>query len=173
MNIGVPREAKEGERRVALLPDAIAPLVSLGARVLVETCAGTGVGANDDAYRAAGASIVTTEEAWRADLVVKVKEIQDADLAPLPEGATRILESPYCANQAYVLGKHLGMQCHVEMTRAMIEAWCAVGRGEIAAARSPAVQTPEQMAVDIDARLAALNGVADRLYTRWIAGLKA
>lgn len=88
MNIGVPREAKEGERRVALLPDAIAPLVSLGARVLVETCAGTGVGANDDAYRAAGASIVTTEEAWRADLVVKVKEIQDADLLHLPEGAT-------------------------------------------------------------------------------------
>jgi alanine dehydrogenase len=88
MNIGVPKESREGERRVALLPSAIAPLASLGARVLVETCAGIGAGANDDAYRAAGASIVSAGEAWRADLVVKVKEIQDADLAHLPEGAT-------------------------------------------------------------------------------------
>lgn len=88
MNIGLPKESKESERRVALLPDAIAPLVSLGARVLVETCAGAGVGAGDDAYRAAGASVVTTREAWRADLVVKVKEIQDPDLAHLPDGAT-------------------------------------------------------------------------------------
>jgi GMP synthase-like glutamine amidotransferase len=90
----------------------------------------------------------------------------------LPQGATRILESPYCANQAYVLGKHLAMQCHVEMTREMVETWCAVGRDEIAAADSPAVQTPEQMAVEMDAKLAALNGVAERLYTRWIQGLK-
>lgn len=88
MNIGVPRESKEGERRVALLPPAIEPLAALGARVLVETGAGIGVAANDDAYRAAGARIVTAGEAWRADLVVKVKEIQDADLAHLPDGAT-------------------------------------------------------------------------------------
>jgi GMP synthase-like glutamine amidotransferase len=90
----------------------------------------------------------------------------------LPPGATRILESPYCANQAYVLGKHLAMQCHVEMTREMIESWCAVGADEIAAANSPAVQTPEQMAVDMEARLTALNGVAAKLYTHWIGGLK-
>jgi alanine dehydrogenase len=88
MNVGLPKESKEGERRVVLLPDAVAPLVSLGARVLVETCAGMGVGANDDAYRAAGARIVDTDEAWRSDLVVKVKEIQEADLAHVPEGAT-------------------------------------------------------------------------------------
>ncbi|MEK6664222.1 MAG: type 1 glutamine amidotransferase [Pseudomonadota bacterium] len=90
----------------------------------------------------------------------------------LPPGATRILGSPYCANQAYVLGKHLGMQCHVEMTREMIEAWCAVGQKEIAEAHSPAVQTAAQMAIDIDARLAALNAVAAQLYTHWLQGLK-
>ena len=88
MNIGLPKESKEGERRVALLPDAVATLVSLGAQVMVETCAGMGVGANDEAYRGAGAGIVPAGEAWRADLVVKVKEIQDADLARLPRGAT-------------------------------------------------------------------------------------
>ncbi|HET7730070.1 MAG TPA: FAD-dependent oxidoreductase [Usitatibacter sp.] len=87
MNIGLPKESKEGERRVALLPEAVATLVAPGARVLVETCAGMGVGANDEAYRAAGARIVTADEAWRADVVVKVKEIQEADLAHLPDGA--------------------------------------------------------------------------------------
>jgi len=90
----------------------------------------------------------------------------------IPEGATRILESAYCPNQAYVLGKHLGMQCHVEMTRDMIETWCDVGKDEIAAAHSPAVQTPQQMALDMDQKLAALNAVAAQLYTHWIQGLK-
>lgn len=91
----------------------------------------------------------------------------------LPPGAARILESPYCANQAYVLGKHLGMQCHVEMTREMIETWCAVGQKEIAEAQSPAVQTPAQMAFEIDARVAALNAVAAQIYSHWVQGLKA
>ncbi len=89
----------------------------------------------------------------------------------LPPGATRILESPYCANQAYVLGKHLGMQCHVEMTEAMIREWCAVGAEEIAAAHSPAVQTPEAMIALNGANLPPLNRTAERLYSRWIEGL--
>jgi len=90
----------------------------------------------------------------------------------IPEGATRILQSAYCPNQAFALGKHLGMQCHVEMTRDMIESWCAVGQDELAAARSPAVQTPQQMAVDMEQKLTALNAVAAQLYTHWIQGLK-
>mgnify|MGYP000247533805 CR=1 FL=1 len=90
----------------------------------------------------------------------------------LPEGATRILESAYCPNQAWALGKHLAMQCHVEMTREMIETWCAVGADELKVADGPAVQTPEQMEEGMDARLAVLNGVATQLYEHWILGLK-
>ena len=90
----------------------------------------------------------------------------------IPAGATRILESNYCPNQAYAMGKHLGMQCHVEMTREMIETWCAVGQSEIAAASSPAVQTAQQMAQDIEQKITALNVVAAQLYTHWIQGLK-
>ena len=90
----------------------------------------------------------------------------------IPPGATRILESLHCANQAYAMGKHLGMQCHVEMTREMIASWCAVGKDEIAAANSPAVQTPEQMAEEMDEKLIALNAVAAQLYSHWIQGLK-
>jgi hypothetical protein len=57
MNIGIPKESKEGERRVALLPSAVAALVAaLGASVLVESAAGIAVGGcDDDAYRSAGA----------------------------------------------------------------------------------------------------------------------
>ncbi len=90
----------------------------------------------------------------------------------IPDGAVRILESPYCANQAYVLGKHLGMQCHVEMTEAMIRTWCDNGAGEIAQADSPAVQKPQTILDLMPRHLAPLTQVADRLYRHWIRGLR-
>ncbi|MBP9653796.1 MAG: type 1 glutamine amidotransferase [Rhodocyclaceae bacterium] len=90
----------------------------------------------------------------------------------IPPGAARLLESAHCANQAYALGKTFGMQCHVEMTEEMIRQWCIDGAGEIAAARSPAVQAPATMQAGMAPRVAALNAVADRIYTRWIEGLK-
>jgi GMP synthase-like glutamine amidotransferase len=90
----------------------------------------------------------------------------------IPPGAVRLLESPHCANQAYALGNTLGMQCHVEMTEEMVRQWCQDGAAEIAAADGPAVQPPQAMLAELAPKVAALNAVADRLYTRWIAGLK-
>ena len=89
----------------------------------------------------------------------------------IPPGATRILENDACANQAFVLGKHLGLQCHVEMTPELVRAWVQGGADEIAAARSPAVQPPQEIERDLDRRIAALNGVANRLYDRWTESL--
>ncbi|MDP2824666.1 MAG: type 1 glutamine amidotransferase [Sulfuritalea sp.] len=89
----------------------------------------------------------------------------------LPSGATRILGSAHCANQAFVRGPHLAMQCHVEMTDTMIRSWCELWAAENASP-SVSVQTPEQMQAGMDARIAAMRTVADRLYTRWVAGLK-
>ncbi len=90
----------------------------------------------------------------------------------IPAGATRILQSVACTNQAFVLGKHLGMQCHVEMTAGMIREWCRSGAEEIEACGLQAtVQRPEEMEVGIEARLKALNKAAERLYTHWIQGL--
>ena len=89
----------------------------------------------------------------------------------LPQGAKRLLQSPYCANQAFVRGPHLAMQCHVEMTDSMIRTWCQQWAAENAAV-SASVQTPEQMEVAMEARIAAMRAVADRLYTRWSGGLK-
>jgi GMP synthase-like glutamine amidotransferase len=90
----------------------------------------------------------------------------------LPPGATHILRSAHCENQAFVLGPHLGMQCHVEMTAEMVRTWCEVGAEEIASAKSPAVQTPFEILTDLEGRVSRLNAVADRLYSHWIAGLR-
>ncbi len=89
----------------------------------------------------------------------------------IPAGATRIAASTYCANQAFVLGPHLAMQCHVEMTSALIRTWAADAADEIAQHRSPSVQTAAEMEVEIEARVRALNAVARQLYDRWAEGL--
>lgn len=75
-SIGVPREVKPDEQRVALTPDAVRELVSHGLSVRVEQNAGAGAGIEDATYLAAGAELVSREDAWGAHLVVKVKEPQ-------------------------------------------------------------------------------------------------
>jgi alanine dehydrogenase len=72
MRIGVPREIKDGEFRVALTPAAVAQLK----RVVVEPGAGAGVGFSDESYVRAGA---TLGDAWDCELVVKVKELQEPE----------------------------------------------------------------------------------------------
>ncbi|TCV82355.1 type 1 glutamine amidotransferase [Sulfurirhabdus autotrophica] len=89
----------------------------------------------------------------------------------IPEGTTRILESAYCPNQAFAMGKHLGMQCHVEMTEEMVRTWCDIGSDEIAENPGAAVQTPEIMQQELTQRVKALNAVADKLYSRWLQGV--
>jgi GMP synthase-like glutamine amidotransferase len=90
----------------------------------------------------------------------------------IPPGATRVLENAHCANQAFAIGRHFGMQCHVEMTEELIRAWVRGGADEIkASAASPAVQQPEEIERDMQARLERLHGVADRIYDRWSENL--
>lgn len=73
--VGVPREVKESEGRVALTPDGVRELERLGIDVLVETGAGEGASIADADYIAAGADIVpSAADAWACDMVVKVKE---------------------------------------------------------------------------------------------------
>lgn len=74
MRIGVPKEVKIHENRVGLTPDSVAELIAAGADVVVQAGAGAGVGFADDDYRGAGARIGSVQEAFAADLVVKVKE---------------------------------------------------------------------------------------------------
>ncbi len=78
-SIGVPKEIKADELRVALTPDAVRELVSQGLAVRIQIGAGSGAGISDEAFAAAGAEIVGKEEAWAAHLVVKVKEPQEEE----------------------------------------------------------------------------------------------
>ncbi len=92
----------------------------------------------------------------------------------IPPGATRILEGEHCANQAFALGRHIGMQCHVEMTPELVRTWIGTGGDEIREhRRSPAVQQPAEIEKDLDARLERLHQVADRIYDRWSRSLPA
>jgi len=87
MHIGIPKEIKNHEYRVALTPEGVRVLAQAGHRVSVETRAGATVGFDDDAYRAAGAVITdTAAEVYAADLVVKVKEPQTDEVALLRAG---------------------------------------------------------------------------------------
>jgi GMP synthase-like glutamine amidotransferase len=92
----------------------------------------------------------------------------------LPQGATHLLSSEYCVNQAYAIGKHLAMQCHVEMTAEMIVVWCTEGADEVAASSaSPAVQSANEIKQQMNDKLPSLNRVAERLYGHWVLGLSA
>ena len=74
MRIGIPKEIHPGERRVATTPDVAAQLKQLGFDVAIETGAGAAANFADDAYRAAGASVVDAAQLWsESDIVLKVR----------------------------------------------------------------------------------------------------
>jgi alanine dehydrogenase len=80
MHIGVPKEIKPQEYRVGLVPTGVRELVAAGHQVSIQTQAGSAIGCRDEDYAAAGATIVhRAEDAYAADLVVKVKEPQLAE----------------------------------------------------------------------------------------------
>ena len=97
MKIGVPKETRPGERRVAATPETIGRLKKLGFDVLIEHDAGAGASFYDDDYRNAGATVVDdVREVWSADIVLKVQPpdqhlalgVHEADL--LRPGATLV-----------------------------------------------------------------------------------
>ncbi len=91
----------------------------------------------------------------------------------LPPGSRLLLSSEHCAHQAFAIGPHLALQCHVEMTRPMIQDWCQAGAGEIATSQdSPGVQSPQAILAGCDAYLPVMNQVAMHLYGRWLEAVK-
>ncbi|WP_337969650.1 alanine dehydrogenase [Virgibacillus salexigens] len=86
MLIGIPKEVKNNERRVALTPSGVTSFIKAGHQVLVEDAAGKESGFLNEAYKAAGAEIGTAKEAWAAELVMKVKEPQPDEYIYFREG---------------------------------------------------------------------------------------
>src|SRR6187551_1329901 len=146
MLIGVPKEIKTREYRVAATPAGVRQLVAHGHRVLVEHTAGEGSGISDDLYVAAGATIVPgAGDAWGAEMVVKVKEPLAAEYQYFREGL--------------VLYTYLHLAAEPALTRALAET-------KVAAVAYETIQTP-------DGRLPLLrpmSEVAGRMATQVGAG---
>ncbi len=88
--IGVPKESAPGERMVALVPEVVARLAKAGATVLVEKNAGSLSFYSDADYESVGAKIASKEDAFGADIVVKVKPPTDGEIALMKQGGAYI-----------------------------------------------------------------------------------
>ena len=88
-----------------------------------------------------------------------------------PQGSVHLLSSRYCENQAFSMGKHLAMQCHIEMTQEMVMKWSELGSGEEGGGVGPPVQSSQAMRMDLIKRVSTLNRTAQAVYQKWILGL--
>lgn len=161
----------------ALIRDAVAadlPVIGhcLGGQLMSRALGGT---VTRNRVKEIGWGRVQTTDIKAADWLGTIDSFEafhwHGETFSIPPGATRILCSDFCENQAFVLGPHLGMQCHVEMTETMIRLWCHQWQAECATP-GPSVLAPEQMYEDINEKLTAMRLAADKLYARWIAGLE-
>ena len=90
----------------------------------------------------------------------------------MPPGANRVLTNAFNENQAYVIdGRHIGFQGHIEMTADIARSWIALSSDELPAEPTPSTQPASEILRDLDARVAALNAVADAVYARWARNL--
>ncbi len=90
MKIGVPREARPGERLVAATPTTVAQLTKLGYEVVVETGAGVAANMADAAYAEAGATVGDAAAVWKSEIVAAVNTPSDAQLASLAPGSVLV-----------------------------------------------------------------------------------
>ncbi|HKW80551.1 MAG TPA: type 1 glutamine amidotransferase [Casimicrobiaceae bacterium] len=119
-----------------------------------------------------GPVTVTGEAAWFGARSSFTTFQWHYDVFELPPGATRVLTNDVNPQQGYALGRHIGLQCHIEMTREMVETWCRAGADELPARSNGARQSGDDILRDLDARLDALSRVADDVYARWAQGLR-
>jgi alanine dehydrogenase len=112
MIIGVPKEIKNEEYRVGMIPSSVKECVSRGHSVLIEKNAGLGVGFDDAAYLAAGALIISTaEEIYKkADMIVKVKEPQHSEFKLI--------------RQNQIIFTYLHLAAEEELARALVDSGC-------------------------------------------------
>jgi len=164
---------------LALIRDAVArdiPLLGhcLGGQLITRALGGV---VTKNAVKEIGWGEVSADDnaaarAWLGDIKSATAFHWHGETFSLPAAAVHLLSSRHCANQAYALGKHLALQCHVEMTEAMIREWCEIGAEEISAnAGSAGVQSAAVIKSLMPQHLPQLQRIAENLYTRWVQGL--
>ena len=102
MLIGVPRESRPGETRVAATPKTVEQLLKLGYQVAVEAGAGAAASFDDAAYAAAGATVAHPATVWGADIVTKINPPSDEEIALLRQGAILVSLAQPALNPALV-----------------------------------------------------------------------
>ena len=110
MRVGIPTEVKTAENRVAMTPDGVRELTSLGHQVVVQSGAGQGSSFADEDFTAAGATLGSAGDAWEADLVCKVKEPQESEFGFLREDL--------------VLFTYLHLAAYPAVAKALLETGC-------------------------------------------------
>lgn len=140
---------------------------ALGAKITANTCKEMGWGE---------VSVIPPEaaRAWFGN-VEKVDAFHwHYETFAIPHGATHIMQSHFCTNQAFVFNdKHIGFQCHIEMTEVLVRQWCDESEDELIempALRS--VQPKFDILHRLDAQVAKLNIVASNIYQRWLLHAK-
>ncbi len=120
----------------------------LGGQLMAKAC-GARVSENPIKEIGWGPATVTDSEVakhWFADIERFNPFHWHGETFDLPVGANHLLASAHCQNQAYAMGKHLAMQCHIEMTPDMIKSWCDKDQQELLEAKlSLAVQQADGM----------------------------
>lgn len=190
MLIGLPAEIKDGERRVALEPNAVATTCKAGHRVLVQAGAGEGAGFSDAEFSKAGGEIIAdAAEVWAADLVVKVKEPQPEEfgffrpglvlfaylhLAAEPALAEALAESGVAAYAFETLTERHGLPLLAPMSEIAGRTAPIAGASYLAAHRGGSGVLLGGAAGVPPARVVVIGlGVAGTLAARGAAGLDA
>ena len=161
---------------LALIRDAVArdiPVLGhcLGGQLMTRALGGV---VTKNAVREIGWGEVFVDDnaearAWFGDVTSVTAFHWHGETFSLPAGAVHLLSSKHCANQAYALGKHLALQCHVEMSEAMIREWCEIGAEEISGnADSAGVQSAAVIQSLLPRHLPQLQHLAEHLYTKWV-----
>ncbi|ATX81819.1 L-alanine dehydrogenase [Mariprofundus ferrinatatus] len=143
MRIGVPKEIKNREHRVAVTPEGVALLVGAGHKVVVESRAGIDSAFTDQAYRKAGAFVTdSADEIWRCELVIKVKE-------PLPDEYRHF-------RKGVILFTYLHLAAVPELARELMASGvCAIGYEtvQLESGRLPLLAPMSQVAGKVAAQL--------------------
>lgn len=89
----------------------------------------------------------------------------------VPAGAHALLASDHCENQAFVLGRSLALQCHIEVTESIVTDW--LGRYNAEIQPGPSVHSAAEISAGIDSHLPRAQRLAEHLYERWAEGLES
>ena len=176
------------EDELALLRDADrrgVPIIGhcLGGQLLAKAL---GAPVTRNPMKEIGWSVVEVDDAELAREWIGSEQMYDlfqwhGDTFALPAQAKRFLKTPLCANQAFVIPRehaHLGMQFHIEMTPALINGWVGnvYGRREIDEAFERqcgvGVQRADEIVLNLEQRTQQMNRIAERVYDRWLRGLR-